>query len=547
MKTRSAAARGERSARGMALAIVLIMTSVAFLLVAGVLSSSSTSARLSWSSTSLSQATAASDAGLEVAVALIKRDALTLGADGVSDRVESGFYRQQVATILTQRLAGVEGVQVTIASRATTNAGERLYEVVTQTERQDPVPLASRVALDVRLIELPVTAFSYFYDVDLELYPWHDWVVTGPVYCGGTAYFRPTSGARLTFAEKVFAVEGIRHHRHPLEPDPRGPDIIEYESDRLERVPSMVPEAPDGSTNRMHWIIQIPEVSDFGTAVGSQRFYNKADVVLRVRDGAIQVQRGLRHGGAVFSTVLPACARTNVIFYDGRETAVVRVTALDAAGLRAWVTSVLGAATPAHPVIYVSDERTLGAGFFAVRIENGHNLPVGGLTLATPNPLYVKGRFNTANPQPSMLAGDAVTVLSSGWRDGEGDDADPGNDGGDGSLPIGDPGRIAMDTTVNAALVTGIVPADGTYGSGWVANVVRLLEDWSASTLTFNGSMAVLYHSEISRGPFYHGTYYRAPAQRTFAFVNYFEGAGLRDVPTVKMALRAGYRQLPPE
>jgi hypothetical protein len=167
-------------------------------------------------------------------------------------------------------------------------------------------------------------------------------------------------------------------------------------------------------------------------------------------------------------------------------------------------------------------------------VDNGAVLGANGFTLASPNPLYVRGNFNTTNPKPVMLAGDAITVLSGSWNDG------------DGALPITDPARAASDTAVNAALVTGIVPAGNGYGSGWVANVVRLLENWNGRTLGFNGSMAVLYSSESATGVWYHGSYYRAPGVRTFSFTNFFATLGQADVPTLKMAWRGTNAVLTP-
>ena len=193
---------------------------------------------------------------------------------------------------------------------------------------------------------------------------------------------------------------------------------------------------------------------------------------------------------------------------------------------------VLGGSPPAHPVVYITDQRTLGAGFFTVRVENGESLEGGGFTLATPNPLYVKGHFNRVNPQPAMLAGDAITVLSGDWKDSNSRE------------PLAN--RRAVDTTINAAILVGIVPANGTYGSGWVANVLRLLEHWGGRTLHFSGSTAVLFESEEAVGAFYHGDYYYRPELRTFTFVDYFSGVALADVPTVKMAVRSDYRLLAP-
>ena len=60
--------------------------------------------------------------------------------------------------------------------------------------------------------------------------------------------------------------------------------------------------------------------------------------------------------------------------------------------------------------------------------------------------------------------------------------------------------RRAGDTTVNAAFLAEIVPTtDGSY-SGGVENFPRFLEDWANRTLTYNGSMIVMFSSAIATG-----------------------------------------------
>jgi hypothetical protein len=66
-----------------------------------------------------------------------------------------------------------------------------------------------------------------------------------------------------------------------------------------------------------------------------------------------------------------------------------------------------------------------------VRLVNGHTLLPKGLTIATPNPLYVRGQYNvstngattplpttnTTKTLPASLVGDSITVLSTSWND----------------------------------------------------------------------------------------------------------------------------------
>ena len=166
-----------------------------------------------------------------------------------------------------------------------------------------------------------------------------------------------------------------------------------------------------------------------------------------------------------------------------------------------------------------------------VRIINGQQLPFGGLTVATPMPLYVQGDYNvqlaggtayasagthnTANTYPAAFMADAISVLSSKWND----TASAYLSGGSESS------RGASNTTINAACIEGIVlstnftgaPAGGCY-SGGVENFLRLEENWSGDTLTYNGSIAVLFPSQYATNYWQMpGAYYGVPT-RNWAF-----------------------------
>ena len=154
----------------------------------------------------------------------------------------------------------------------------------------------------------------------------------------------------------------------------------------------------------------------------------------------------------------------------------------------------------------------------AVRVKNGQNLPSDGLTVATSEPLYVQGHFNsptttvgstnTSNTAPASLLGDSITVLSANWSDANS------------SKPMTQ--RPAINTTVNAAFLAGIVQTTNSVGtkhySGGVENFPRFLEDWSGKTLTYNGSMVVMFPSKFATNWWIDpGTYYNAP-NRSWAF-----------------------------
>src|SRR3989442_2923450 len=78
-------------------------------------------------------------------------------------------------------------------------------------------------------------------------------------------------------------------------------------------------------------------------------------------------------------------------------------------------------ALPANGVMYVAG--TVTAENPVVRLVNGSQLPSGGLTVVSHNPVYIAGDYNTvplgANHPPAAGLGDAVTLLSNAWHPGQ--------------------------------------------------------------------------------------------------------------------------------
>jgi hypothetical protein len=226
---------------------------------------------------------------------------------------------------------------------------------------------------------------------------------------------------------------------------------------------------------------------------------------------------------------------TGTTFYDYREGKTVQAVQIDVGNLAAWITNDAGNGGillnfqdwihKGHGInsLYVySGVPLTGTQLPAVRLVDGQQLPPSGLTIATPMPLYVLGNYNVQTPDgtsigtnntvytcPSAFLADAVTVLSSNW-----------NDGYDGSTTLVE--RPAVDVMVNAAILQGIVPSatvgDNYYYSGGAENFLRLLEDWSTHTFTYNGSMVAMfdcrYATSYWQSP---GNYYNEPTwQRSF-------------------------------
>jgi hypothetical protein len=223
---------------------------------------------------------------------------------------------------------------------------------------------------------------------------------------------------------------------------------------------------------------------------------------------------------------------TNASFYDYREGKQVQATEIDIVALTNWMAgsgyalNQLAQARMGHGInsVFVDDRRPGAGKLTAVRVVNGTALPPSGLTLSTPRPLYVKGNFNapdltpgstnTSLTAPASLASDAITILSPNW-----------NDSWDSSTSLSS--RAAANATVNAAFLSGIVPSVTTaagvpHYSGGVENFPRFLENWSSSTLTYNGSMVVMFPSRYATNFWIApGTYYNPPT-RKWAFDSNF-------------------------
>jgi len=130
-----------------------------------------------------------------------------------------------------------------------------------------------------------------------------------------------------------------------------------------------------------------------------------------------------------------------------------------------------------------------------------------GLTIATENPAYIQGDFNSNSAgndfsDPSIaasVAADAVTLLSDGW-----------NDVNSFAFPYDSTNRGGVTTDYRVAVVAGAQPyfqnSSGViyqdFGTdGGVHNFLRFLENWNG-TLNYEGSIVDLYYSRQANGTY---------------------------------------------
>jgi hypothetical protein len=223
---------------------------------------------------------------------------------------------------------------------------------------------------------------------------------------------------------------------------------------------------------------------------------------------------------------------TNQTITDNREGATtgngtIRVASLDVGILKTAIDAAsLGSF---NGILYIVDTSADPNGVTAkraIRLTNGGSLPNGGLTIASGNPVFVQGDYNTGTAgatqplsnsgdptkptvagytrEPAAIVADAVMVLSNSW-----------NDAASGTTPA------ASSTTVNAAIVAGIVPTGNGYYSGGVENFPRFLENWSGKDFTYYGSMIELYNSEQNIGHWGAGNVYSPPDRAWYFDTNF--------------------------
>jgi hypothetical protein len=462
-------------------------------------------------------------------------------AEGGEDRTHVEKLTDFTYTNLVSQYQGLYG----IAS---------LYRIVSNARRiMAPFEVVAGVKQEVQLATIPVFQFAIFYSVELEINPGPIMTVNGRVHCNTNIYVRPNN--TLTFKSDVTATGQIIRQRHPNDPQANGTGTATFQGAHDSRVSSLtLPIGTNNTPAAVYSVIDVPPADEApGSAMGRERYYNKVDLVVLVSNSTVTVTSGAWNG---FATPVPwaqasSFLNTNVSFFNKRENKTIQATELDVAKLISWSATntvlrpLLGGRDVAS--LYVADQRTQSASTQSgVRVVNGQNLPSLGLTVATKNPLYVKGHFNapsahlgttnTSQAKPASLVGDAITVLSTAWNDANSTKALSS--------------RAAASTTVNAALLAGVVPT-GVYSgskqySGGVENFPRFLEDWSGDTLTYNGSMVVMFYSQIAKG-LWQGTgssvgIYNPPT-RNWAFdLNLLNSAKLPPgTPAVRALVRAGW------
>ena len=433
---------------------------------------------------------------------------------------------------------------------------------------------------------IPLFQFAIFYNMDLDISPGQPMNIGGNVFCNGNIWMWPyaamvfsnnvDAAGWVTNKMQPYDQQSSSGYVAPTYLQPGQP---------VSRVDTLtLPIGTNNSPSEVEKIINWPTNYPMGTAAaystnGQMYIANESNLIISnsiagtnitiwfqdsLQANALTVVSNdyyvvtNRGSGTTFTTNYVTPGNTNVIydtytfvtnvsFYDYREQDTVQAVQVDVSLLNKWLTnSANNGGSSINQTSYTDKGRGIFSIFIynnvasktgqlpAVRMINGQQLPcttnldgsgrtTSGLTVTTPQPIYVKGNYNvqtatssanasagtadTTYTYPAALMGDAITILSANWSDAY-------NSGTALSS------RAPTSTTLNAAALEGIVQSTNVgsslYYSGGIENFLRLEENWSSSyTLTYNGSIVVMFPS-IYATSFWQvpGNYYNPPTRK---------------------------------
>jgi hypothetical protein len=445
-----------------------------------------------------------------------------LDSKGNLDRVEVEFVAATNFASVSSQYRGLLGYP-------------NVFRIISHAQEiNSPMKVDGAVEQQVQVSIIPLYQFAMFYNLDYECTALPAMMVNGTVHCNGDMYLAPHTS--LTFNNDVTCTKKIyRTSKQGNSYPGKGPVVFNGASDGGVSTLTL-PIGTNNSSAAVREVIEIPPATeDHLSAMGQQRFYNKANMIILVSNTTVSITSGRETGfkNKVSPLLQDFISTNNTGFWNGREGKRIRCADIDIKKFIDWkndksrntitypapLLGLLGELIniPGEEirVIYVADFRTTNSTVqMGIRLRNAQTLPAEGLTVVSPHPVYTLGHYNcpdnshlgttnTSKTAPASIVADAVTILSSQWNDNNGASLD---------LSL----RVPVATTVNAALVAGIVQTTKDKGySGGVENFPRFLENWNNTIVsTYNGSMVVMFESKHAVAPWVTiGTYYNPPVR----------------------------------
>ena len=549
--------------------IIMLFVGIALIVFASTLSWTSTNAKITRRDNLFNQAESAAESATELPLAAMIRDFVSQNLNS-NDSYQTNVPDTSGWPIQYQfsDLNGTVGkVSVSISGTSwqsldgifTGQGGlvEDCTNTATATPLNQDANLSATVQQTMKFAIIPLFQYAVFYNMDLEINPGNAMVINGHVHSNNAIYATGSSSTvPLTFNGNVDASTGYFNTRKTDDDgtDTRTGNVIITNGASLGNAASLT--MPIGTNNDPSSVRGLLGIPPSGLAVpnsagystnGTPYLYNSSDLIISNAVSGTNISV-YYNNQAVLGGLIPVSPDvvltnslgvvtnsyysfvTNVTFYDYRESDTVKATQINVASLNTWLANtstsggaqynaqnLYGSTSKGHGInsVYVFNSAVLSSTQLpAVRLVNGQQLPSAGLTVSTAQPLYVEGDYNTTtdgthfdrtlgstvngNTVPAALMGDSITVLSGGWQDSY-----------DASTALAS--RVATPTTINAAALEGIVQSTAIGNtklySGGLENFLRLSEQWSGQTLTYNGSIVVLFPSQYATNVWANASY----------------------------------------
>ena len=587
-----------RSTAGYALLLVMGMTSVSIIILAATMSRNATVSRLNGRNKEYILCQNAAEAAVEKIVARIRYDFVTGGPTQVTNNL--ALYRTDVPSVAagddpyfvnnfqfsdgtTVGKTYVQCISNTVFGPLPSQysglySSYPVYRVLSNAKLiNSQYQAIGAVQEDLTLNNVAVFQFAIFYSGLLEFSTCAPFTLNGRVHSNGSIYTGAGGDNTTLIFNSTVTCSGTLSC-----PANNGHAAWTFPGGTFNGSPGYVQGVPTTSlpigTNiavSLHALIdQPPTGEDVNSSLGKQRLFNEANIVLLVSNTTAQVI--IRDSTAAndaspklltYTNLSSSYLATNGLpwlvtnsFTDRRENSkAVSAVQIDIGSFSKWLAtnSSVSAKYPSgsgtYPdIFYVANNKSSTASTLpAVRLMNGAVAPTNngcGLTVATCNPIYVWGNYNcpdssalgttdTSKTVPCAIMSDALTILSSNWKDTNSSNTTPGD---------------ASDCTVNSAFLTGTVPSTGTTTttfSGGVHNLPRLLEDWTGNTLTLNTSIVNMFNSQMATNKFVNPSTYYSPPTRKFSFDLNFVNPSKNPPPgspNLTFTLRSGWASPPP-
>jgi hypothetical protein len=535
--------------RGVATFIAIVMVLMLTLVGLAALSTSDDEVTIAGNQMHETRAFYAAQAGLERACAALQTqyDSTGLPPSGPFPVVTTAAINGYQVTDSIDDGGAAEQRVLTSGTMAGLNALVKSYTMTS--EGVNPKD-ESRVTLSqfYEFALVPLFQFAVFYGNDLEIAPGPEMTLIGRVHSNGNLYVQ--SNVTLRMDSYVTASGDLIHGRKGPEAVGSGDVIIKNASGDLvsmkqggEWIDSRHEDWYDSSTSLWQGRVQdaahgqpelnlplSPSAADDPHKMieraedNPDSYENRSTNLLKFVD-----QHAYRRASAELPWVdvtdsmvdLGVIQFRNNAFTDQREGDLVDVMELDVDKMydEGFVDSDEGT------VIYYSDETT---DFPALRVKNASTLG-GGLTIASENPVYTLGDYNSVQKKPSSILADAVTFLSSNWDDAK--------------SALDKSKRTAKATTVNVSYVTGNVETTESHYNGGFENLPRFLEVWSGKKFTWSGSAVNLWNSRQADGN-WSGTYY-SPPDRVWKYDTALDNIDSLppETPVFRVFQRTGWQQ----